>query len=158
MNIRLILIFSMILFSLNTKAQQAEHHDHEHHSNEIGIGNTAVYFLKENLFAYGLHIHYARGIADTKFGWGIGYERIFDEHKHNSIGPEASYRPIEELVFTLSPGIVFEDKNSTKIFALHLETSYEFVVGSFHMGPVFETAFDREDVHLSFGLHVGYGF
>lgn len=161
------LIFSltllMIVLSLNMFAQKSEHSDkelnnHEHHKNEIGIANSPIYFLNEKVFAYGLHFHYVRNISKSKFGIGLGYERIFDKHKHNTFGFVVAYRPIEKLNFNVSPGLTFEDNNSKTNLALHFETSYEFEIKDFHIGPVFEFAYDLEDIHISFGIHVGYGF
>ena len=82
----------------------------------------------------------------------------FDEHKHNTIGFVASYRPTDGLNLNASPGLTFEDGNSKANFALHLETSYEFEFNDFHIGPVLEFAYDPEDIHISFGLHIGFGF
>ena len=63
----IILTFLTALFSLNTFAQSTEHTDnHEHHNNEIGIANGPVYFLKEKVLSYGLHIHYIRKISHSK--------------------------------------------------------------------------------------------
>ena len=148
-----------ILFASNLIAQTNEHTDkHDHHKNEIGIANAPVYFVKEKVWAYGLHIHYIRNIKESKFGIGAGYERIFDAHGHNTFGVVAAYRPIGGLVFNVSPGLTFEDESSGVNFALHLETSYEFEINDFHIGPVVEFAYDPEDIHLSVGLHIGYGF
>ena len=163
MKSKLILIYLMTIVPVKLYSQTTEHSDsylnyHEHHKNEIGIGNSPVYFLKEKLFAYGLHIHYSRNIPRTKFGLGFGYERIFDEHRHNTFGLLASYSPFEKLHFALSPGLTFEDKDSKANFALHLETSYEYGIKNLHIGPVFEFAYDPEDFHLSLGLHAGFGF
>ena len=134
-------------------------HPHSHHKNEIGIANALVYFVKEKETAYGLHFHYVRNIMASKFGIGLGYERIFDEHKHNTIGIVGSYRPIDKLGINLSPGITFEDNESSSLnFALHVEASYEFELNNFHIGPVFEFAYDPEDYHISLGLHIGFGF
>ena len=135
-------------------------HDHHHHSkNELGISNSAVYFVNGNEFADGVHVHYIRNIHETKFGIGLGYERIFDEHKHNSIGIVGSYYPIEQISINLSPGITFEDEHPEEIkFALHLESSYDFEIHNFHIGPVIGIAYDPEDYHLSLGIHIGYGF
>lgn len=138
--------------------QDKEEHEHDHHKNEIGIANSPVFFIGENEFAYGLHIHYIRRLGHSKFGLGVGYERIFDFHKHNTFGLVASYRPILGLSFNASPGFSFEDNNPGIIFALHLETAYEFEIKNFHIGPAFEFAYDPEDMHISLGLHVGYGF
>jgi len=158
---RFILIITLFFtgFASNLVAQTVEHPDnHEYHKNEIGVANSAVYFIKEQVFAYGLHMHFVRNIPKSKFGIGLGYERIFDEHKHNTIGLLATYRPIDRLSLNVSPGLTFEDKSSMANFALHLETSYEFEINSFHIGPALEFAYDSEDYHISFGLHVGYGF
>ncbi|MBL4623661.1 MAG: hypothetical protein JKY42_00720 [Flavobacteriales bacterium] len=152
-------IFLLILGGnvLSAQSDEHDHHDHDHHKNEIGIANSPVYFVKEKEFSYGLHIHYMQTISDSKFGLGVGVERIFDQHKHNTIGVIGSYRPTEKLSINLSPGITFED-NSKVNFALHFETSYEFEIRNFHIGPALEFAYDPEDYHISLGLHIGYGF
>ncbi|MHB8132270.1 MAG: hypothetical protein ACYDEX_25230 [Mobilitalea sp.] len=96
---------------------------------------------------------------ETRFGIGIGYERIFDEHKHNTIGVILSYAPIDHLALSLSPGIIFNENNLSDLnFGFHLETLYEFEIGMFHMGPVAEFAYAVEDYHVSLGLHLGFGF
>lgn len=161
--LKFILLFISISFPANSFAQTPpkvkEHeHTHEHHRNEIGIANSPVYFLKEKSFSYGLHIHYVYNIQRSKFGVGLGYERIFDEHQHNTIGIVGTYRPTERLCLNVSPGLTFEANSTSPLFALHLESSYEFEIGNFHIGPAFEFAYDPEDYHLSLGLHIGYGF
>lgn len=159
-DLKLILILLWSVISLNLLAQKetggANHHDN--HKNEIGIANSPVYFVKENTFAYGLHLHVTRNINKTKFAFGLGYERIFDEHQHSTYGFIVSYKPIEPLSFNVSPGVTIEKGNSDVNFALHLETSYEFDVKRFHVGPAIEFAYDPEDIHLSIGLHIGYAF
>ena len=114
--------------------------------------------MKEKEFAYGLHIHYVHYLHESKFGFGLSYERIFDEHGHNTFGVEAIYRPIGPLSINISPGLTFEDESKDANFALHLETAYEFEMNNFHIGPALEFAYDPEDFHISLGLHVGYGF
>ena len=163
MNLKFVPICLLTLASFNLFAQSEVHYhnesDHPDHSkNEIGIANSPVYFVKEKIWAYGLHVHYVRSLSDTKFGVGLGYERIFDQHKHNTFGLIGSYRPIEPLSFSISPGITFEDEDPKANFAFHFETSYEFEVRNLHVGPVLEFAFDPEDVHISLGLHIGFGF
>lgn len=157
-----VLIFIVVLLSsVTVNGQEHNHDDHNHHNhpkNEIGIANSPVYFVKEKELSYGLHLHYVRTLGDSKFGIGVGYERIFDEHEHTTIGIVTSYRPIHGLSLNLSPGVTFEGNAEEVNFALHIETAYEWELGFFHLGPVFEFAYDPEDYHLSLGLHLGYGF
>ena len=95
----------------------------------------------------------------SKFGFGIAYERNFDQHKHNTIGLLASYNPVGGLHIDLSPGVTFEDHEPSELrFAFHAETAYNFDLGNFHLGPMLGFAFDPEDYHIGIGLHVGYGF
>ncbi len=130
------------------------------HKNEIGIANAPVYFLNEKEFTYGFHFHYIRNIQNSLFGIGIGYERIFDEHQHQTIGIVGSYR-IGYFIFNIAPGITFEKEEGIEteiLFAAHFEVAYEWDIGNFHIGPVAEIAYDPEDIHMALGLHVGYGF
>lgn len=162
MNFKIALkIFLTILFGIissNTYSQD-ENHNHDHHRNELGVANSLVYFAKEKEVAYGFHLHLIRHIEHSKFGFGIDYERIFDEHKHNTVGFVGSYNPLESLHISLSPGITFEDKELSELkFAFHTEASYGFNLRNFHVGPVIGYAFDPEDNHFSLGLHIGYGF
>ena len=160
LRLRLLAIFLIAGQWLHAQNDQykAHHYHHEHHEHEIGIANAPVYFGREKDVAYGLHFHYVRMIKKSKLGIGVGYERIFDEHNHNTFGVVGSYRPLQGLVVNLSPGVTFEDRETSEInFAVHVETSYEFEVRHFHIGPVAEFAYDPEDYHISLGLHVGFG-
>ena len=130
------------------------------HKNEIGIANAPVYFLKEKEITYGFHFHYVRNIGNSPFGIGVGYERIFDEHQHQTFGVVGSYR-LYRLVFNIAPGVTFEkaeEEETEFLFAIHLEACYDFEFGNFHIGPAAEVAYDPEDIHLALGLHIGYGF
>lgn len=160
-------IFSVILlaFTIVTNAQEShsEHnghnHEDEHPNNELGISLSPVYFFKEKELSVATHLHYVYNFPNTKFGVGFGYERIFDEHKHNFLGLELNYRPIHNLTLNLSPGVAFEgDYFDEKEFALHFESVYEFEFESFHIGPLLELAYHPEDFHISLGIHVGLGF
>lgn len=155
------IIFSLIILNTILSISQTESHvghNHDLHKNEIGIANAPVYFLKEKEISYGLHLHYIRNIYHAKFGIGLGYERIFDDHKHSTVGLVFAYRPINRLSFIASPGLTKEVNEPDLRFGFHIETSYEFELKSFHLGPVLEFAYDPEDIHLSLGLHLGYGF
>lgn len=155
-------LFTLIIFALTHTlyAQSPDNHENsDNHRNEIGIANSPVYIINEKEFAYGLHAHYIRNLKETRFGIGVGFERIFDEHKHNTIGVILSYAPVEHLAVSLSPGIVFNDSNASDLhFGLHFETLYEFELGIYHIGPVAEFAYSADDYHVSLGVHFGFGF
>ena len=167
MSLRLYLIVLLLTVPFITWAQDHGHeHEHEHadehHShyvNEVALSNNLVFLGTDKEFAYGVHLHYLRNIGVSKFAYGLGYERIFDEHGHNTISLAGSYRPFHELVFMLSPGITFEEPGEKHLdFTIHLEVGYEFEIKHLHIGPVFGFAFVPGDYHLSLGLHLGYGF
>lgn len=159
MKITIYMVLLTTIFTSKIVAQTDEHtHSHDHHKNEFGVANAPVYLINEKEYAYGLHIHYVRNIPSSKFGIGIGYERIFNEHKHNTFGFVGTYRPIDGLNLNVAPGLAFEDGNSTTNLALHLEASYEYKIKDFHIGPVLEFAYDLEDIHISLGIHLGFGF
>lgn len=159
-NNRYFLTLFFLLSIWQVKAQSDDHDQHHHHHvSELGIANAPVYFVNEKELAYGLHLHYIRMKPHSQFGIGLGYERIFDDHGHNTFGIVGAYRPTDRVVINLSPGITFEDGESDhSAFALHFETSYEWEIDYLHIGPVFEVAYDPEDIHISLGLHIGIGF
>lgn len=162
---KIILYITLIFFTFNKINAQSNimdslHTDKKHnHKNEIGIANSPVYLMNEKNLCYGFHIHYIRNINNSKFGLGLGFERIFDKHKHNTFGLVGTYLLTDKLTLNISPGIMLEDENLKKPnFAMHLETAYEFEIKNICIGPVFETAFDSEDIHVSLGLHLGIDF
>lgn len=137
---------------------QGDHEHHEHPPNELGVANSAVFFPGEEEWSYGLHLHFLRTIGHSRFRLGAGYERIFDVHKHNTVGVVAGYAPAHGWTVIVSPGIAFEDADPGALLpAVHLETTYEFDLGPLHLGPVLEWAWDPEDTHVSIGLHLGIG-
>ena len=159
-------VFSIILlcsFTLYAQKHEDKHEneiEHEHnHSQEIGASVGPVYFINDNIFGLSTHIHYVYNLPRSKFGLGAGYEHIFSKIKHSFVGAEINYRPVHQLTLNLSPGVAFEgDQNVSKDFALHFETSYEFEIGAFHIGPVVEAAWHAKEYHVSAGVHFGVGF
>ena len=167
--LRIIILLTMISGSLDITGQDIEDHDdhdeeehfahHDHHVHEIGIGIMPVYFVKEKEFTKGIHAHYIYNIPHSKFGLGLAYERIFDEHKHRTYALVASYRLVEKLNISISPGIAYEEEEELiSSFAIHTEFLYEFEFDHIHIGPLLEFAYDQEDFHISLGVHFGMGF
>lgn len=122
------------------------------------MANSAVFFPGEAAWSYGLHLHFMRTIGHSRFRLGAGYERIFDVHKHNTVGVVAGYTLVHGWSAMVSPGLTFEEAHPGEFLpTVHLETTYEFDVGRSHIGPMVEWAWDPEDTHMSIGVHVGVG-
>jgi hypothetical protein len=134
-------------------------HHHDHPANEIGLGNYLSYLAGEQEFAYSMHIHYLRSFEESRFGAGIGYEQIFDEHRHRSLTFVGAFRPAHPLVLSLAPGVLFGTQEHPGIrFTLHAEAVYEFEISHFHIGPALEFATTFDEYHIGVGLHVAYAF
>ncbi|MCB0309137.1 MAG: hypothetical protein KDD48_07180 [Bdellovibrionales bacterium] len=126
---------------------------------EIGIATSPVYFLNEDEFALGLHVHGMYLIQDTNLSIGLGYERIFDDHRHQTIGVVVGSNIWRGLTLNVNVGATFDENAiSESEFALHLESTYEFSIDWFHFGPVVEWAYDPNDQHISLGLHTALHF
>ncbi len=105
-------VFSLIMIESYSQSSEHLHTStcgEDYHHYELGVPNSAVYFLNEKYFSYGLHLHVVKNIKYSKYGYALGYERIIDEHCHNSFGIVGVYRPIHEWRINLSPGIIYED-------------------------------------------------
>lgn len=158
---RILITILFLAFIIKAFAQTEDHDCEHHHSKfELGLSNGFVYNFTESEAAYGLHVHVVRSIEKSeKLGLGIGYERIFDDHKHNALSVVLLYHPIEHLSINLAPGVTWLGSKSNSVKpAVHLEGLYEFKLGKFHLGPLLGVAFNTEDIHASVGLHLAFGF
>lgn len=158
---QILLLFYTFLTIYTATAQETHDHEHhhEHHKHEVSVGAFPAFFVNENELTYGMHLHYTYNFPSTKVGIGVGYEKIFDEHKHNSISIFLNYRPIENLHIGLGPGLAFEGAEIKEaVYATHFETFYEFIIKGFHLGPVLGMGVDKNDFHISMGIHFGIGF
>lgn len=161
-------ILTGVLLLLNGPAilaQDHEHdHDHSHHhhahqNNEIGLGNYLSYLAGEKEFAYSMHLHYLRYFNESRFGAGLGYEHIFDEHGHKSLTVIGTYRFASPFILSLAPGILFGNpENPAARFVLHTEAIYEFELGHFHLGPALEFATTFDEYHIGLGIHLAFAF
>jgi hypothetical protein len=125
----------------------------------MGLAPGLVYVLNESEVAFGLHLHFIANLGRSRWGLGLGAERIFDEHGHTTISLLPQFRIIDPWTVILGPGITISDDDPSDVQpSVHLETAYEFMLGHFHAGPSIEVALDPHSVHLTAGLHVGFGF
>lgn len=163
----IVIIFS--LHSLNVAAQPTHdhgtavhgHRGHDPHNYHIGLGMAAAHVNGEQGLAPGVHLHLLRQLGTHKrWGLGLGYEVILDEHRHNGLNMLFNYRPLHFLSLLAGPGMVMakhEGKTEIKP-AFHTEAVFEFNVGGLHVGPMIGYGADREDSHFSIGVHIGLGF
>ena len=160
------LISIILLMPLQVLYAQHEEHngDHDHpdhfHLYEFGGALGPAYAFNEKKLTGSLHLHALRNFGHAKrFGTGLGFEALFDEHRHINLSIPFNYHTGEGLVFTLSPGILFKEENGwDKQFSFHLESLYEFTFEHFHIGPMFELALSRTDIHLMIGIHFALGW
>lgn len=153
-----------MLFAILGSAQnQHNHENHMHtdvHKYHIGFGGAATHLKGEPGLAPGAHLHVIRQFGhQNRWGLGLGYEAIFDEHMHNGINLLVNYHLAKHLSVNAGPGIIFaeHDGETERKPAFHTEAVYEFNVGKFHIGPMAGFGFDKEDTHFSIGIHVGLG-
>ena len=169
-------LITTILFSfshlLYAQHSDHDHHDHEEgeehhdhlHTDEIGISLAPTYYIQEGSLALGVHGHYVHRMGSSRFGLGVGFEAVFDDHKHRTLGAVFQYSPGLATQIALSPGIVqethIEEGHSEKEYhwALHLEIVREFNVGKIDLGPFFEFALEEEGQHIGLGIHIGLPF
>ena len=130
-------------------------HTHDHDYGELAIVPGATYLVEDKEFAFGLHLH---GLVSVGESWaiGLGYERIFANHAHNSLGLVVQYNITHHWSVAAAPGIAFDEHEVGP--AIHIETAYSFKLGPLHWGPALEGAFDMHDSHFTLGAHAGFGF
>lgn len=159
-----------VSFSLNLVAQHSNkksisHASHNHefdpHKYHIGIGLGGAHIFSENVQAPAFHLHFLRQLGhQNQWGLGIGYEAIADEHWHNGLNLLLNYRPLRFLSLLAGPGLVIgkHDGKTEVLPAFHTEAVFEFNAGGLHIGPMIGYGLDKEDSHITVGVHVGFGF
>jgi hypothetical protein len=134
-------------------------HDHGGRGFSLGISSGAAYLSADSEFALSLHGHFLYEILHGPFGIGLGYEHLFDDHRHNAITAIFQYRITAPWSVSVSPGFTFEGNDfSSPRPSAHLETVYEFQIGVIDLGPSFEVALEKEGVHLTLAAHAGVHF
>lgn len=128
----------------------------DEHKFELGGSIGAAYIVQEQ-WAASIHAHGVWRIPHTPVSLGVGYERLYDDHNHNTVSLVSQFHIYAGLSGAIAPGITWDDDGTSA--SLHLETLYEFEMNDYvHLGPSFEVAFDQHATHLTPGLHIGIGF
>jgi len=157
-----ILFFFLSVVHSSLKAQHESHshsYDHHHKHNELAIGTGVVWLPEESSFGYGIHLHGNIGITDW-MGIGPGYELILGTHTHHTLSGLLHFHPVHPLDINVGPGLVFPDEELSEYrFKMHLEVAAVFEVGEhIHLGPSIDAGLGKQDLHLTFGIHLGYVF
>jgi hypothetical protein len=159
-SLQILFVLGVLLISGSLSAQE-DNHEHDHKANEISIALGVVPLLNENDIAAGLHVHYVRGVAvHNKLGLGVSFETILDEHRHYTYSAVIQYRVFKGLILGYSPGLMLSNEGMEQelLFVQHLETTYEFELNKFHLGPILELGLEKEALHLLMGIHFGIDF
>jgi hypothetical protein len=148
------------LMAQHNSTHSAHDHGHDDHKYHIGIGLAATKIVGENVLAPGFHLHFIRQLGhENRWGLGLGYEAIADEHWHNGVNLLLNYRPLKFVSLITGPGLVFSshDGEFEALPAFHTEMVFEFNVRGLHVGPMIGYGLDKEDSHFSVGVHIGIG-
>ncbi len=152
-------IFFLGAFSISAQHDHSNIHDAEHiYHAAFGLGATKIF--DEEGMDPGVHVHLLRKISrESNWSFGIGYEGIIGENWHNGLNLLLNYRPLDYLSFNFGPGIASEKENGENEFgpAFHMESVFEFNLSGIHLGPMVGFGIDKEDKHISLGVHIGFG-
>ena len=153
-------LLSLACPCLHGQEEKEEHH----HASEFGISLSYVDLVDEDETAPSIHLHWLKPLEGSesleRLGIGLGFETIFADHTHHTVMATLAFFPIDHLVLSVSPGIVFADEESgwENHYATHIELSYGFDVGEYEIGPVIGYADSDEGSHRMIGLHFGIPF
>lgn len=171
------ILFLSVCLSLVSERLFAQHHDHHHLRNEIGINTGVLYTLNDKDWGSGVHAHYFRTLGDHS-RWSIGgfVEQTFFLDNHFTLGVGAKYQVLDRLYLSAMPGVSFtkhdhsdhdhdheahthhDDKTKAK-FSVHTELVYVlFEWKKFHMGPAIDYSWSKNDAHIMLGIHAAIDF
>lgn len=171
----MIRIYALITMLLTTVAHfqlMAQHHDHQHSRNEIGLSAGPIYSFEHSEWGAGAHLHYYRTFGDhSKWAWGgmVEYVKVHDDHF--TLGAGVNYQVTGKLSIGILPGITFfhhgnndhhaekHEHNKKAAFSTHIEAVYDlFHWKEFHFGAVVDFSLSKDDSHGMIGVHAAYCF
>ncbi|MCD8072360.1 MAG: hypothetical protein LUE10_04155 [Alistipes sp.] len=140
-----------------TTAPPAHTGAHHHERNEIGVSLGTILDI-DGWWGSGVHFHYFRRLGDHS-RWSVGTfaEQARIDDFHFSMGAGVRYEPVGNLSLGLYPGYTISEGDIA--FSTHVEVVYDILSWkNFHLGPVFEYSWSREDSHFMLGVHWAYCF
>ena len=168
-------IFAAAVLCAPLRAQKHGHgHEHAHLRNEIGVSGGAIYSFDHEAWGSGVHLHYYRTLGDhSKWSVGVMAEQVRVHGGHFTVGAGVKYQILPRLSIGLLPGVTFlrhdehEDHGDhahihtdrKTLFSAHAELVYDlFHWEKFHLGPVIDFSFSKDDSHAMAGLHFAICF
>lgn len=127
---------------------------------ELGYSTNISYLKYEAAFAPQLSLYYSRNISGF-FAIGAGYSAIFDEHFHNTLHLNTTFRLYRELFFSIKPGIVFKHNHgqAQTLYSLGFSSNYQFQINKkIHIGPKAEVVVVQDDMNYLLGFNMGLSF
>lgn len=165
-----ILLLALLCIS---KSYAQDGHIHLHERNEVGLSTGALFAVDDSEWGSGIHIHYYRTFSSHS-RWSIGgfVEQAWLEGTHFSFGAGVKFSPIDRLSLGVLPGITFTKHNHDEHslshsdndgwnsdFSAHFEVVYDlFHWSKFHLGPVFDYSWSKNDSHFMLGIHAAVCF
>lgn len=139
--------------------------NHDHPRNEAGLSGGAVWCPTHGEWGGGVHLHYFRTFREgSRWAWGLGAEQVWTDEGHAGLSAGVRYRVLPRLEVALMPGVMvmqhaMHGSGNEAFFAAHAEAVYHLVeAGRFHLGPMVEYSWTREESHFMFGVHTAYSF
>jgi len=178
------ILFFGLSSTLFAHAQDCGHAGHKHSRNEIGISAGPLYAIDHEQWGTAFHLHYFRTLgAHSRWAIGGGFEQAWAGGNHFKIGAGVKYQLLNHLSLAVMPGVSFISHNAhhhcshdhhdhhshhshhnhhdhkKAQFTLHFELVYDLIHWkNFHLGPVLDYSFTKNDSHAMIGLHLAYCF
>lgn len=161
---------AIVFILLGMYTAYAQEHSHAG-KNEVGISTGVFYAVDDKDWGGGIHLHYFRSIGKSN-RWAVGgyLEQAWFEDSHVSVGIGAKFEVLERLCLGAFPGVTLArhhheeeggtDKARTKgEFSMHWELVYDLIEWKlFHLGPVLDYSWSKNDSHITLGVHIAVGF
>lgn len=160
------LIVALCVACAANSARSEETHDHMHHSHEVsgldlGVSAGYVRLVDERENAMGVHVHLLHWLGGDglrkHFAIGAGAEYLFAEEQHYALLFSLAAQPWRDLILAVSPGVQWagHEGDTESAFSMHLEVAYVVPMGQYHLGPVIDYSWTRDEAHYMIGLHLG---
>jgi len=162
-------LFLSLLYMPFVYTQEHGHGGHEHSRNEIGFSGGPLYSFEHKEWGAGIHLHYFRTLGlRSKWSLGAGIEHAWVDGNHFNVSAGVKYQLLERMSIAALPGITFLSHKSDEhnmhetnksLFTLHFELVYDiFHWEKFHLGPVFDYSWTKNDSHAMLGIHAAFCF